>query len=166
MTARIYTYVGPEEIREKLSSNMLSACVRSVEDVHCWISSTNQTSNALGEIIVTFIVDTNGSLWISDRRTEHIACARGRPVFAAGEISFRIDGSSISVVAATNQSTGYCPEPDCWSALQEALDSAGISHPGRLTNKYVFRRCLNCNQINIVKYGLFECGVCGADLRS
>lgn len=108
----------------------------------------------------TFVVTADGMLWLAVQRSEHVSCARGAAVQAAGELIF----SGEELIAATNLSTGYCPEPECWAALQAALDRAGIVHPGGFTTSYLFRRCDRCGQRNVIKDGIFECGVCGEPL--
>jgi len=77
---------------------------------------------------------------------------------------FRVSDSGLEVVDVSNQSTGFCPEPESWPAVAAALDRIGIPHPGRFTQEVVLRRCLTCGQRNIVKDGWFVCEVCGADL--
>jgi hypothetical protein len=64
----------------------------------------------------------------------------------------------------TNQSTGYCPEPESWPAVAAALDRIPLPHPGGFTPSFIFRRCPACVQLNVVKEGDFTCAVCGADL--
>ena len=51
----------------------------------------------------------------------HVACAAGGPVLSAGEITFDDD---MTVAEITNQSTGFCPEPESWPAVSDALDRA------------------------------------------
>lgn len=118
-----------------------------------------------GSLTVTFVVLPDG-LWVADRHSEHVACAQGAPVHSAGEMTFALDRrrSSVEVVYVTNQSTGYCPEPESWPAVEAALDAAGIAHPGRFSAEMVFRRCPKCASTNIVKDECFACAVCGADL--
>jgi hypothetical protein len=114
----------------------------------------------------TFVVDLDGVLWLAPRRTEHVACAGGRDVLAAGEISFRSDVDGWSVDEVSNQSTGYCPDPDSWPAVAAALDELHVRHPSAFTNPVAFRRCPRCAQRNIVRDGVFVCAVCDADLPS
>ena len=57
----------------------------------------------------TFVVDLEGVLRLAPRRSEHVACAGGRPVLSAGEVSFERGPDGWEVTSATNQSTGYCP---------------------------------------------------------
>lgn len=64
----------------------------------------------------------------------------------------------------SNQSTGFCPEPESWPAVAAALDRIGVRHPGRFTTEVVFRRCEKCGERNVVKDDWFACGLCGAEL--
>jgi hypothetical protein len=112
----------------------------------------------------TFVVDLDGVLWLAPRRTEHVACAGGREVLAAGEISFRSDVDGWYVDEVSNQSTGYCPDPDSWPAVAAALERVHVRHPGGFTNPVVFRRCPECGERNIVRDGMFACALCDADL--
>ena len=64
----------------------------------------------------------------------------------------------------SNQSTGFCPEPESWPAVATALDRIGVANPGRFTTEVVFRRCEKCDELGVVQDGWFVCGVCGADL--
>lgn len=64
----------------------------------------------------------------------------------------------------SNQSTGYCPDPDSWSAVGAALDRAGVPHAGEFTEPVIFRRCPACGGRNLVKDDDFVCAVCGGDL--
>jgi hypothetical protein len=70
----------------------------------------------------------------------------------------------VEVEEISNQSTGFCPEPESWPVVAAALDTLGVRHPGRFTLAVVFRRCPACGERNVVKDGWFACGVCGADL--
>jgi hypothetical protein len=68
------------------------------------------------------------------------------------------------VVEVTNQSTGYCPDPDSWPAVGEALDRIGVRHPGDFTDKVVFRRCPACGERNVVRDNDFTCAQCDSAL--
>jgi hypothetical protein len=129
-----------------------------------WLSATGQEPKREGLIAVTFVVDRQGCLRVADRGSEHIACAGGEPVLSAGELFLRRGDEELKVVEASNQSTGFCPEPESWTAVAAALDRLGIAHPGRFTLALTFRRCPACGERNVVKEGWFVCGVCGADL--
>jgi hypothetical protein len=73
--------------------------------------------DANGRVIATFVIDASGTLKVADRRSEHVLCAGGVPVRSAGEVTFAIQADRVAVVAVSNQSTGYCPEPESWNAL-------------------------------------------------
>jgi hypothetical protein len=118
---------------------------------------------AAGSVIATFVVDAAGVLWVADRRSEHVACAGRQAVRSAGEITFDI-GRALEVVAVSNQSTGYCPEPESWPAVAAALVAAGLEAPAWFTLACVFRRCVECSRLTLVKGMVFECGVCGSEL--
>jgi hypothetical protein len=82
-------------------------------------------------------------------------------VLAAGEVRF---SRSLAVVDLTNQSTGYCPDVDCWRAVAPALQLAGVEPPSTWTHAFVFRRCSACEGLNVVKDGWFVCALCDAEL--
>jgi hypothetical protein len=105
-------------------------------------------------------------LRLAARRTEHVACAQGAPVLAAGEIRFTRADAMPQVREITNQSTGYCPEPESRPAVAAALETIGIARPDAYTQEFVFRRCTQCGQLNIVKDDWIYCGACDAALPS
>lgn len=160
---RLYPYVGPAEIRARCSSTR-GTLITSVSDFRNWLHDTAQIPGRDGWIAVTFVIDQEGRLRVADRHSEHVACAGGEPVRSAGEMFLAIADERIEVMAASNQSSGYCPEPESWPAVAAALDSIGVAHPGRFTDEIVFRRCLGCGERNIVKDGWFVCGSCGTEL--
>ena len=160
----IYPYVGPKKIADRCSSGPGGTRVESAEDVRLWIRRTDQDVNSGEDVVVTFIIDDAGWLRISDRRSEHVASARGRPVRSAGEMAFTFSASDVSVNWVTNQSTGYCPEPDSWPAVVEALARANIAAPDGFSQAFDFRRCPRCGNINLVKDEVFECGSCSGPL--
>jgi hypothetical protein len=129
-----------------------------------WLANTTQPKNPDDSITLTFIVDTEGFLWINDRHSEHVICANGGDVLSAGEITFKVENNSVSVVAITNQSTGYCPQPESYTAVKQALGQTDIPHPSHFTTAYHFRRCNECGTTNIIKDDWFVCAVCDVDL--
>lgn len=159
-----YRYVGPKKIAERAPSVPAGVRVESPEDIRLWIRQTGQELNAAGSVIATFIIDESGWLRVADRRSEHVACAGGRPVRSAGEMMFTVRPISVSVTWVTNQSTGYCPEPISWPAVETALARAGIAGPRGFSQALEFRRCPRCRSINIIKDGVFECGACALPL--
>ena len=78
-------------------------------------------------------------------------------------MSFLASCDPIEVTYVTNQSTGYCPRPQSWPAVADALERAGIRCPNDFSVRYEFRRCV-CGQINIIKDEFYECCVCGVAL--
>lgn len=136
-----YRYVGPAELLETVASEM------------AWTAGR-----------FTFVVALDGTLRLAHRRSEHVALAGGRDVLAAGEMTFERTSAGWCVTDVTNQSTGYCPDPDSWPAVGRALDDLGIRHPGDFTEKVVFRRCQACGERNIVRDGDFVCALCDSPL--
>ena len=98
MQKKTYKYVGPENIRDAaLCAHSERVRVRGPEDVLGWVRETGQEPDFSGMIPATFVVDSEGKLWIADRRSEHVACARGEDVLSAGEIFFCVEGDRGSV---------------------------------------------------------------------
>jgi hypothetical protein len=159
-----YRYVGPKMIADRAPPAPAGVRVESPEDVRRWVRETGQLRCPAGDVTVTFVIDESGWLRVADRRSEHVACAGGRPVRSAGEMTFTVGPVEVSVPWVTNQSTGYCPEADSWPAVRAALERAGIEAPDGFSQEFVFRRCPECGAINVVKDGVFECGVCSAPL--
>lgn len=153
---RRYPYVGPAHVLERVAGMEPGAPVRSAADARAWLDRRRST----GEI-ATFTVGPDGVLRLADRASEHVACAGFLPVLAAGELLLERSGASAEVTWVTNQSTGFCPEPGSWAAVDRALADAGIPHPTSFSVAYEFRRCARCATINIVKDGELTCG-CGA----
>jgi hypothetical protein len=160
---KLYRYVGPAELAKRAESDTPRAHIDSAEALAAWIQrqagvGTNRT------LTVTFVILPDG-LWIADRHSEHVACARGAPVHSAGELTIALGSRrTAEVVAVTNQSTGYCPEPESWPAVEAALDATGIPHPDGFEVALVFRRCTQCGTTNIVKDRWFVCAVCNGQL--
>ena len=159
-----YRYVGPPEFAEIGPEPPRRVRIAGAEDVRRWVRETVQSLDAANRVVATFVIDTEGALWLADRRSEHVQCARGQKVLAAGEMMFRLEGSEVQVVEDTNQSTGYCPEPESWPAVAAALKAAGFRAPGGFTTEFLFRRCPDCGTLSLVKEGWFECAACGGPL--
>ena len=158
----LYRYVGPRHIAERVSTSNSGTPIRSPADVACWVRSTGQELSS-NSVTVTFIIDREGSLLIADRRSEHVACAGGNSVRSAGEMTFSV-GHIIEVVEISNQSTGYCPEPESWPEVAAALSAAGLVAPSGFTLECLFRRCTGCGDISLVKDNHFKCPACSGDL--
>lgn len=154
---RRYRYVGPEAIRAHWADRPPGRPVRQRADIVAWLTEVRSEE----PVLATFVVDAERVLRVEDYGYEHVACAGGREVWAAGVFGFERDGS---VVTVSNQSTGYCPESSSWPAVADALDRAGIPHPGRFTEAYEFRQCPSCGERNLVKDDWYVCGLCDAAL--
>jgi len=157
-----YHYIGPEHILERVERKFAGKHIRAPKDVKKWADDTGQTLEN-GRLIVTFVIDPSGRLLITDRRSEHVQCAVGRPVFSAGEMTFEFHKKSVVVTEVSNQSTGYCPHVRSWPSVEKALEKVGFEHPGLFTTCITFGKCPNCLTNAIVKPAYPECGKCGTD---
>jgi hypothetical protein len=164
--SRHYRYVGSRDLLKLLEKLSRRACIQDQHDILYWIRATQQQVDRDKTLAVTFIIELEHRLWINDRRSEHVVCAAGQPVLSAGEMTFLLDARGIEVVEVTNQSTGYCPEPESWPDVAQALNTIGLSHPGDFTTAFLFRRCDSCGMTNLIKDDWFECGVCGTSLNA
>lgn len=160
---RLYPYVGPKEIADRASSSAPGTVVTSAAALAAWAQAAGPSN---GRITATFVVDAESRLRLADRHSEHVACAGGARVLAAGEVTLCLHTGRVAVEEISNQSTGYCPEPESWSAVAAALAAAGVEAPEGYTTELLFRRCPGCGQINVVKDRVLECAVCGSDLPS
>ena len=159
---RTYRYVGPPEIKARSATQPPGHEIRSPADVLAWLTESGPPPRPGDLLPATFVIDPTGRLLIADRHSEHVACAAGQAVLAAGEIFFSIDRRNrVEVAEISNQSTGYCPEPSCWDAVAAALTRIGLPHPPAFTTLCVFRKCPNCGARNIVKDNWYACDICG-----
>ena len=156
---RIYKHLNPGAV-DAHPTDSTRARIASPADLHDWLDFLRSRSRLSDELTVTFIVDTDGFLWVADRHSEHAACAQGRDVLSAGELTFAMTRGAAVVSSATNQSLGYCPEAESWPAVAAALTRAGVEHPEGFTAELTFRLCSSCGAKNVVKDDWFECGVC------
>ena len=104
----LYRYVGPAEIAARCAAHPRGHAVRDLDELR-------RALRALGggeRRTTTFVVDGVGILRVADRASEHVACAGGGPILAAGELTVTSRGEVIEV---TNLSTGFCPEPAAWN---------------------------------------------------
>lgn len=162
---RHYQYVGSRDLLESLPENSGRFCPDSAQAISQWLQETKQPREMDGSIVLTFIIDLQGKLWLNERRSEHVLCAAKQAVLSAGEMTFALEKGKLIVAEVSNQSTGYCPEPESWPAVAAALNSLAIQHPNEFTSAYLFRRCEECGTTNIVKDDWFYCAVCDAALN-
>jgi len=156
---RRYRYVGPDDLCDQVVA-VDAVAVDALATLDGWLARRDP-----GELAepVTFVVAVDGLLRLAPRRSEHVACAEGQDVLAAGEMTFAAE-PGWHVTEVTNQSTGYCPDPGCWPAVAGALDRIGVPHPKGFTDVVIFRRCPNCAGRNIVRDEDFVCALCGSAL--
>lgn len=166
MQPRRYSYVGPPELKQRLKRESHCVHVSAVSELLSWTAAFLPKGKRHGAVTATFIIDTTERLWIADRRSEHVACADGQDVLAAGEICFERSGDHIEIVEVSNYSTGYCPEPECWPVVARVLDGLKIPRPTCFTSAFSFRRCDHCGTINLIKDGVYECAVCNSPLST
>ncbi|MEO8707089.1 MAG: hypothetical protein ABI867_44085 [Kofleriaceae bacterium] len=154
-----FRYVGPAAIRDAVADQPAGHALGSPAARIAW---WNAQGRGDAEQVFTYVVGTDGVLRVASRRSEHVACAGGGDVLAAGELGFERDGRTVALV--TNQSTGYCPRVDCWPAIAAALDAVDAIRPPVWTAAFEFRRCDTCDERTIVKDDWFECPLCGGEL--
>jgi hypothetical protein len=133
-------------------------------DLERWIHETHQHPDQWGLIVTTFVITQDGILRVADRHSEHVACAGGGVVRAAGEMGFACSAEGWEVREVSNQSAGYCPDPTSWPDVANTLEAIPLPHPARFTQAYLFRRCPACHQLNLIKDEVFVCAVCDSEL--
>lgn len=158
---RSYAYVGPPELGSAVRRGAEGRLIRSGTDLADWLTERGTAESAEP---FTFVVALDGLLRLAPRRSEHVACAGGADVLAAGEMGFRGTEGSWEVHEVSNHSTGYCPDVESWRAVALALERAGVMHSGRFTYEVVFRRCEDCGERSIVREADFVCVFCGGEL--
>jgi hypothetical protein len=161
---RIYHYVGPAEIKARVVRGARGYRISSLQELLAWARTAGPEPRCDDLVAATFVIDDQGDLLLADRHSEHVACAGGGPVLSAGEMFFRVEGSCVRVDESSNQSTGYCPEPESWPAVAAVLNRLGVAHAGDFTLQILFRRCNTCGERNVVKDNWFVCGICGSEL--
>ncbi|WP_254507530.1 hypothetical protein [Anatilimnocola floriformis] len=169
---RLYYYVGPADLARLATAESPRQSLGSAASaLQLWrqyfpsFKPGRHNAGSADSLTVTFVVQ-GAAILVADRHSEHIACARGEPVNSAGELTLALNkhGQPLVITEISNQSTGFCPEPASWFAVQHALQSTGIQHPQNFTNALIFRRCPSCRATNVVKDHWLHCEVCGAEL--
>ncbi len=162
---KIYPYVGNASLRDNLPPTSHRYHVMQSKALLQWLKETKQPNNIDNSLTVTFIIDFGNKLWINDRHSEHVLCANGEDVLSAGEMTFDVANTPVDIVSITNQSTGYCPEPESFRSVKLALNQTDLKYPLDFTTAYQFRLCKNCGTKNIIKDNWYVCAVCDADLN-
>jgi hypothetical protein len=160
----MYRYCGSREIAQAVVAQPGGYPIHSVVDLENWMNQAHQQPNRWGLIEATFVVTEEGVLALADRHSEHVACAGGKRARSAGEMFFARGADGWEVQEVSNQSAGYCPEPESWLEVAAALEQVPLPHPGGFTDVCLFRRCPDCHQLNLIKEGVFVCAVCGAEV--
>lgn len=161
MNRREYFYVGPDAIREAAIKQPTGTRILTTADLRSWLATADIDRLPDGTVMATFTISLNYELFLAPRRSEHVACAAGGPVLSAGEVAY---DESLRVTEITNQSTGFCPEPESWSSVETALNRIGLDHPDTFTTEIIYRLCPACHQRNAVKDAWYYCAVCDAKL--
>ncbi len=158
-----YSFVGNNILLNLIKPELKGFHIKSMSDVELWISKNHQQADFNHEITATFVIDLNFNLLVNDRHSEHVVCANGQNILSAGEITFEIlakyknKKSKIIISKITNLSTGYCPSPTSWIAIQKTLEKIDIPFPTFFTTAFQFRICNKCGWINVIKDNFFVC---------
>jgi hypothetical protein len=106
-------YVGPDEFRDQVVAGKAVA-LEAPAALGDWLGGLDREERS-GPF--TFVVALDGMLRLGPSRSERVVLAGGRNVLAAGELRFVLVEPGWRVAEATNQSTEYCLDPDCWPAV-------------------------------------------------
>ncbi len=99
--SKVYSYVGAACLNSLENLDAARTLVPFEGDIVAAIRRSKSPKKT-EPIVFTFIVGFNGLLWIADRHSEHVACARGGDVLSAGELTFEVDGGIVIVTDITN----------------------------------------------------------------
>lgn len=161
MAIRVYSYVGPADIKAAVAASPAGVALTDLDVLAQWHAAQPRDER---DEPFTYVIGLDGVLRVAPRRSEHVACAGGSSVLAAGEIAFGTRDGLWAVGSVSNQSTGYCPDVACWPSVAAALDGLGVARPAAFTTEILFRRCPVCGEINVVRDGDLVCVFCDADL--
>lgn len=159
---KTYEYVGPPEIWDE-ASGATGVCIDSINDLESFLAARDSAER---NEPFTYTVNRYGRMTLAPRRSEHVACAGGHSVLAAGEIGFARSSGDCCWLAEyiSNQSVGYCPGLESWAVVARSLNRAEIGHGAFFTNPIIFRNCPHCESWNVVKEEFFVCSLCDSDL--
>lgn len=161
---KLYHYVGSSSIRASASLDTPRHSVSDATSIVTWAAQHLGFTSRDHQITFTYVVQPPSQLYLADRRSEHVACARGGAVLTAGEITFERDGSDLLLTETSNLSTGFCPESTSWPALSSALVAVGFPAIEGFTQPFEFRFCVPCQQTCVIKDDAYECLSCFGSL--
>lgn len=161
---KLYPYVGPPAILKAVRLDTPRHEVTAAHLLTDWAIKWVGFGSRDTRFTFTYVVQPPARLFVADRHSEHVACARAGAVLTAGEITFERSGGFLSVVETSNLSTGYCPESHSWPALSSALVVSGFQPLEGFTFPFEFRYCVQCSHSCVIKDGVFECPACGHEL--
>ena len=159
-----YPYIGPDHILERVYENFQGFRIGIPMDFLIWIHQTKQKLQN-GILTVTYVINEEKQLLIADRHSEHVQCAFGQPVLAAGELTIEVDKQHVEIFEISNQSTGYCPHVNSWSVVEEVLSKMGMVYPDYFTSAFTFGYCDTCQKPSILKGFDDNCSRCGLLIR-
>jgi hypothetical protein len=160
----LYSFVGPPQIRMSADFETPRHEVKNAAALLQWARQMDGAIKGLRDFVFTYVVLPEQRLFVADRRSEHVACARGDAVLTAGELFVSLVNGRLQVDGASNLSTGYCPEPGSWRALQLALEGTDLGSLEGFEPSFEFRRCEWCEQNCLIKDEVFECPGCNVEL--
>lgn len=160
---KLYLYVGPPELLA-LAADGRPHRVDSLEDLQIWVDRNRNEVDREGYVPATYVIAESGSLYLADRRSEHVVCARGGRVRAAGEIFFELTGGRLAIARVSNQSTGYCPPVETWEVVEKWMQSLPLEAPSFFDPACEFRRCDCCGGLQIWKEYSPDCLFCDKPL--
>lgn len=161
---KLYSYIGPPEIAQRAKQAPGGTLIATSDALQAWLATIKPEGPDASHLVATFVIDAAGNLRLAHRRSEHVACAVGEPVRAAGEMTFACDRGKIELTAVSNHSTGYVPEPCSLAAVTQTIAALGLNVPPQFTPELTFRRCTRCDSIQIVKDDEWNCLLCRDEL--
>jgi hypothetical protein len=127
--SKVYRYVGPQQIKDRAAGQPTGTEITQPTDVAAFAMRSGESVACGGTLAATFVINCAERLLLADRRSEHVACAGGSEVLAAGEIFFRFHRDGVRVDEISNQSTGFCHEPESWEVVERSLVASGWTTP-------------------------------------
>lgn len=159
---RLFPYRGPSRLVPASGARPAGVVVETALQFADLADDPSQERLGDGSVAFTYVVDQSNSLRVANRRSEHVVCAGGEPVLAAGELFVTPGRKGSWVVRASNFSNGYMPSEDSFMALKLALERARLPAPKGFDPAIAYRYCGRCMEAVIAETG--ACRVCQAAL--